>query len=137
MPIAAVVADADVLLAAVIGKAALRVFTEHGVAVHVTRFNSDEVAAYIPAMAAKYGLPLELVRLQWRLMSIRVHATAEYRRHLPRARRDLADRDPDDAHTLALARALHLPLWSNDKDLGGHSVECLPTARLLSVLEAR
>ncbi len=44
MPIAAVVGDANVLLSAVIGKAALRVITEYGVEAHVARFNVDEVA---------------------------------------------------------------------------------------------
>jgi putative transposase len=41
------------------------------------------------------------------------------------------------AHPLALARALGLPLWSNDRDLWGHGVECYPTARLLQELERR
>jgi predicted nucleic acid-binding protein len=135
MPIAAVVGDANVLLSAVIGKAALRVLTKYGVEVHVTRFNADEVAEYLPVMAAKYGLPLEVVQLQWRLLPLQVHETAKYRRHLARARHDLADRDPDDAHPLALARALRLPLWTNDHDLEGHDVECWPTARLLKELE--
>ena len=137
MPIAAAVGDANVLLSAVIGKAALRVITEHGIEVHVTRFNADEVAEYLPVMAQKYGLPLELVQLQWRLLPLRAHPASEYRRHLARARRDLADRDLDDAHPLALARALGLPLWSNDRDLDGHGVECFPTARLLKELEGR
>ena len=46
MPIAAIVGDANVLLAAVIGRAALRVITEYGVEVHVASFNVDEVAEY-------------------------------------------------------------------------------------------
>jgi len=137
MPIAAVVGDANVLLSAVIGKAALRVITEYGVEVHVARFNVDEVAEYLPVMAAKYGLPLELVQLQWRLLPLHVHSTVAYRRTLARARRDLAERDPDDAHPLALARALGLPLWTNDHDLEGHGVECIPTARLLKELAGR
>ena len=137
MSIAAVVGDANVLLSAVIGKAALRVITEYRVEVHVARFNVDEVAEYLPVMAAKYGLPLELVQLQWRLLPLHVHPTAGYRRYLARARRDLAARDPDDAHPLALARALGLPLWTNDHDLEGHGVECFPTARLLKELEGR
>jgi predicted nucleic acid-binding protein len=137
MPIAAVVGDANVLLSAVIGKAALRVITEYGVDVHVTRFNADEVAEYLPVMAEKYRLPPELVQLQWRLLPMHVHAASEYRRYLARAHRDLADRDPDDAHPLALARALGLPLWTNDHDLEGHGVECFPTARLLKELEGR
>ena len=135
MPIAAVVGDANVLLSAVIGKAALRVLTEYGIEVHVARFNADEVAEYLPVMAAKYALPLEVVQLQWRLLPIRVHPANKYRRQLARAKRDLADRDPDDAHPLALARTLGLPLWTNDRDLEGHGVECWPTARLLKELE--
>lgn len=70
MLIAGVVADANVLLSAVVGKAALRVFADSNIAVH----------------------------------------------------------------SLALARALHLPLWSNDKDLGTHGVVAYPTARLLKLL---
>ena len=43
MPIAGVVADANVLLSAAVGKAALRVLTEFDIAVHVAQFNTDEV----------------------------------------------------------------------------------------------
>jgi len=132
--VSAVVADANVLLSAVIGKAALRVFSDHSVEVHATRFNADEVAEYLPHMAAKYDLPLELVLLQWKLLPIRLHPEPDYASHLPRAALHLADSDPDDAHPLALARALSLPLWSNDKDLAGHGVKCFTTARLLKVL---
>ncbi|MBM4354015.1 MAG: PIN domain nuclease [Deltaproteobacteria bacterium] len=145
MPITSVVADANVLLSAVIGKAALRVFTDFPVDVHATRFNAEEVAEYLPHMAAKYGLSLELVLLQWKLLPIHHHPEADYAAHLPRAVQDLADyaahlpravqdladRDPDDAHPLALARALSFPLWSNDRDLAGHGVKCFTTARLL------
>lgn len=46
MPIEGVVADANVLLSAVVGKAALQVFTEFNVSVHVAKFNTDEVAEY-------------------------------------------------------------------------------------------
>jgi predicted nucleic acid-binding protein len=132
--VSAVVADANVLLAAVIGKAALRIFTEFAVEVHATPFNAEEVAEYLPHMAAKYDLPLELVLLQWKLLPIRLHPEPDYASILPRAKRDLSKRDPDDAHPLALARALELPLWSNDKDLAGHGVKCFTTARLLKGL---
>jgi hypothetical protein len=165
LPIAAVVADANALLSAVIGKAALRVFTEHHLEVHSARFNAkkpsmtppkwaaqadplaswgerraspqnaDEVAEYLPHLANKYRLPLDLLQLQWRLLPVRLHPEPDYAAHLPQAQADLAARDPDDAHPLALARALNLPLWSNDRDLEGHGVECWPTARLLKALE--
>jgi predicted nucleic acid-binding protein len=135
MPIAAVVADANVLLSAVIGKAALRVFTEFGVAVHVTEFNVEEVAEYLPHLADKYGLAAELVALQWKLLPVVLHPESDYASRLARARRDLAARDPDDAHPLALARALRLPLWSNDRDLSGLVAESYSTAQLLRSLE--
>ncbi|MGH9362929.1 MAG: PIN domain-containing protein [Thermoanaerobaculia bacterium] len=135
MPIASVVADANVLLSAAIGKAALRVMTEFEVAVHAARFNAEEVAEYLPLMATKYRLPLELVEMQWKLLPIEVHEFEDYRRWFGRAHAELAARDPEDAHALALARSLGLPLWSNDRDLEGFGVERYTTARLLSVLQ--
>ena len=47
----------------------------------------------------------------------------------------LAARDPEDAHPLALARALSLPIWSNDSDLANVGVDFYTTARLLKILE--
>lgn len=135
MPIEGVVADANVLLSAVIGKAALRVFTEFRVRVHACQFNADEVMEYPPTMANKYMLPPNLVQLQWHLLPVRIHQQQDYILHLDDARNDLRGRDPDDAHPLALARQLGLALWSNDRDLFGHGVECLPTARLIRKLE--
>jgi len=134
MPIVGVVADANVLLSAVVGKAALRVFTEFDVIVHVAQFNTDEVAKYLPHMARKYELPLELVEMQWKLLPLRIHPADDYRRRLRKAITDLKDRDPEDAHALALARTLALPIWSNDRDLSGMDVECYTTARLLRLL---
>lgn len=136
MPIAAVVGDANVLLSAVIGKAALRILTEFGVEVHVCEFNADEVREYLPRMAAKYDLPLNLVGLQWRLLPMKLHPESDYAGQFEGAKADLAARDPDDAHPLALARALGLPLWTNDRDLEGHNVECYSTARLRKALSA-
>ena len=56
MPIAAVVADANVLLSAIIGKATLLVFTDHALQVHTTEFNLLEVECYLPRLSAKYEL---------------------------------------------------------------------------------
>lgn len=61
MIIDGVVADANVLLSAVVGKAALRVFTEFSVPIHTSQFNADEVLEYLPVMAHKYDLPIDLV----------------------------------------------------------------------------
>jgi predicted nucleic acid-binding protein len=131
---AGIVADANVLLSAAAGKAALKVFSEHKIPVHTTMFNADEVMEYFPRLSSKYKIPLELLQLQWKLLPIKIHGPESYWQHLASARQRLADRDLDDAHPLALAHALSLPLWSNDSDLANVGVECYTTARLLKVL---
>ena len=133
MPIAGVVADANVLLSAVVGTA-LRVFTEFNVIIHVAEFNTDEVAEYLPHMARKYGLQVELVEMQWKLLPLRIHPLGAYRSRLQRAIADLKRRDPEDVDALALARSLTLPIWSNDRDLSGLDVDCYSTARFLRLL---
>jgi predicted nucleic acid-binding protein len=137
MPIEGVVADANVLLSAAVGKAALRVITEFNVEVHVAQFNADEVTEYLPLMARKYGLQAELVEMQWKLLPLRVHPLTNYRVRLSRAIDTMKRRDPEDAHALALAWSLDLPLWSNDRDFENLDVECYSTARLLRLLAAQ
>lgn len=134
---AGVVADANVLLSAATGKAALRVFSEYKIPVHTTQFNAEEVAEYLPRLSSKYGIPLDLLQLQWKLLPLQIHGAESYALHFEEARRLLAARDPDDAHPLALARTLSLPLWSNDSDLADVGVDCYTTARLLKILETR
>lgn len=135
MHIDAVVADANVLLSAIVGRAALRVMTEFGIIVHVARFNADEVGEYLPRMAEKYGLALDLVELQWKLLPVTVHPMEDYEDEFARALEDLTGRDPEDAHALTLARSLNLPLWSNDRHLTNLGEEVFSTARLLRVLK--
>jgi predicted nucleic acid-binding protein len=132
---AGVVADANVLLSAALGKAALRVFSEYGVTVHTTRFNADEVTEYLPRLSSKYKVPLDLLQLQWKLLPLRIHGPEAYAHQMEEATRLLAARDPEDSHPLALARALSLPIWSNDSDLANVGVDCYTTARLLKILE--
>lgn len=135
MPIAAVVADANVLLSAVVGKAARRVFDEFDVVVHVAAFTCGEVEEYLPLMAEKYHLERELVFLSWRLLPFQRHSFAKCERYFRGALAAMKSRDPEDAHALALARRLRLPLWSNDRDLKIPGQLFFPTAKLLSALE--
>src|SRR5262249_36264837 len=134
-PIAGVVADANVLLSAIVGKSALRVFAEFAIQVHASQFNADEVTEYLPEMAQKYGLPVELVSLQWKLLPVRLHREEDYKAHLPNALAELKNRDPEDAHVLALAKSVGLSIWSNDRDLANVTVECFTTAKLLRALQ--
>jgi predicted nucleic acid-binding protein len=135
VPLEAVVADANVLLSAVIGKAAQKIFSEHNLKVHASEFNASEVGEYLPVMARKYALPVNLVVLRWRLLPLIIHPASEYAGHYKKALADLKDRDPEDAHALGLARALNCPLWSNDRHLAKFEVACYTTARLLKILE--
>jgi predicted nucleic acid-binding protein len=132
-----VVADANVLLSAVIGKAANKIFSEFGLRVHVAEFNAREVEQYLPMMAEKYKLPKDLVQLQWRILPIIMHTPSRYTRYYKKAVKDLKERDPEDAHALALARALKLPLWSNDHHLEKMGLLVFTTAKLLRLLENR
>ena len=88
-------------------------------------------------MAAKYKLQIELVEMQWKLLPLRIHPLRDYQARLPQAIEDLKHRDPEDAHALALARSLDLPIWSNDRDFQSVKVDCYSTARLLRALSAR
>jgi hypothetical protein len=65
---AGVVADANVLLSAALGKAAARVIFEFAVPIHVARFNADEVERYLSRLAAKYRLPSDVIEMQWLLL---------------------------------------------------------------------
>ena len=132
MPIAGVVADANVLLSAIVGKSALRVFTEFAIQVHATQFNADEVTEYLPEMAHKYKLPVELVSLQWKLLPLRLHREEDYKAYLPDALAELKNRDPEDAHVLALAKSQSLPMWSNDRDLAKLTVECFHNCKVVT-----
>ena len=137
MPIEGVVADANVLLSTAVGKGALRVFTDFDIVVHVAQFDADEVTEYLPVMAAKYHLQIELVEMQWKVLSLKIHPLSDYGARLQRAIDDMEQRDPEDAHALSLAWSLDLPLWSNDKDFQSVKVECYSTARLLKLLTAQ
>jgi len=137
VPFEGIVADANVLLSAVVGKAAQKVFSKYALTVHVSEFNAREVSEYLPFMARKYGLPEDLVELRWRILPLVVHPVSEYSGRLEKALADLKDRDPEDAHALALARSLGCPLWSNDRHLAELEVACYSTAGLLRALDAQ
>lgn len=88
-------------------------------------------------VASKYAVDIDRATLNWNTLTIRIHERNEYASKWEEARRAIDARDPDDAHVLALAMTLDLPIWSNDKDLAGHGVDVYPTAVLLAILEAR
>lgn len=129
------VADSNVLLSAVIGKGALKVFLAGEFDVLATAYNMDEVLEYIPFMARKYGLSQRHLLLQLRMLPIKVFKENHYKSMIPVAGKALAERDPDDVHPAALALKEKVLLWSNDRDLAVvPGVTTVTTTKLLSSL---
>lgn len=130
-------ADSNVILSAVIGKAALQVFLRPKIELITTRFNVLEVEEYIPRLASKYGLDERSLSLQLKMLPIVVFDEKHYHSHTPQATRLLKERDPDDVHLAALALKEGIPIWSNDRDFEKLSLQVYTTAQLLKVLESR
>ncbi|MCM3875044.1 MAG: PIN domain-containing protein [Thermoanaerobaculia bacterium] len=130
-----VAADANVLLSAVIGKAARRIFEgAPGLRVVTTQVTLAEVHRYLPMMAAKYGLDLEKLERDLKLLPLQVFSESQYRSRLAEAGRHLGKRDPDDVGLAALALKLEIPIWSNDRDFEELPLIAYSTARLLKIL---
>jgi predicted nucleic acid-binding protein len=130
-PVAVVAADANVLLSAVLGYAALRVFTQADVSVLTTRSVLQEVREYLPLLAKKYDMLPQALEGQLRLLAVRECELGEYATKLEAAKRAIGRRDPHDVELLALAMAFGVPVWSNDRDFKDAGVEWYTTARLL------
>ncbi len=129
-----VAADANVILSAAIGKAALKVFSRSSLEVVSTAVTLREVREYLPMMAERYGIAHEILDGQLRLLAIKEYGPKAYSRFMVKAARRIGKRDPDDVDLLALALALNVPIWSNDKDFDAAGVEHYTTARLLKTL---
>ena len=62
----------------------------------------------------------------------RVAADANVILSVPQATRLIGEPDPDEAGLLALALALLVPIWTNDRDFETTGVECYTTAKVPS-----
>lgn len=123
--------DANVLLSAVLGHAALRVFTQTHISVLTTPGVLQEVRDYIPSIAEQYDILPQALEAQLRLLAVRECEPSEFAPKLKAATQAIAKRDPHDANLLALAPAFAIPVWSNDSDFKDVGVEWYTTARLL------
>ena len=85
MPSKRIAADSNVLLSAVIGKAALKVFTRLDIEVRTTEFNIAEVEEYIPRLASKYHLSPSNLLIQLNLLPIFRKGESYYKSELPTA----------------------------------------------------
>ena len=128
-------ADSNVLLSAVAGRAARRVFTKPGLIVVTTEHNIAEVREYLPKFAERYDLPLQVLLEVLELLPITVYAEPEYADEIAAAHELMAHRDPDDVVLAALALYLQIPIWSNDRDYEYYPLGVITTAKLLKMLE--
>jgi predicted nucleic acid-binding protein len=132
------VADANVLLSAVIGGRAKLVLGHPDVkTVSAPVFALDEVHKYLPMLAEKRRLRLDTLLLTLASLPVTVVERSEYQRHVKEATRRMRPRDPNDVDVLALALQLGHAVWSNDNDFEDAGVEWHTTAELLKALGVR
>jgi predicted nucleic acid-binding protein len=129
------VADANVLLAAVLGGRARAVLQHPEIDELLTpEATLAEVEEYAIILAGKRRLSLDTLLLAVAALPVMVVEQSVYSPTLARARRLIARRDPDDVDVLALALHMKLPLWSNDNDFEDTGIEWYTTAELLRKL---
>jgi len=136
IPLRKLAADANVILSAVAGKAALRVFLVEGIEIVTTEFKISEVREYIGVIADKYGLSEEILESQLKLLPLRIYQQEFYAEFLTIASKKLAESDEDDVELLALSLKLKVPVWSNDRHFQHAGVGVYTTAKLLKILKA-
>lgn len=122
------------LLSAVAGKAARRVFENTELVVVTTEQNVAEVKEYVPEFAARYEIAEEMLLEVLELLPITVFAESHYADQVDAARALLAERDEDDVALAALALKLSTPIWSNDRDYENFPTGVFTTATLLRAL---
>lgn len=135
-PLKKLAADANVILSAVAGKAALRVFLKEDIDIVTTQFNIDEVREYLDVIAEQYGISEEILDSQLKLLPLKIYPRHSYEDLIQKASKKLSGRDEDDSELLALAMKLKIPVWSNDRDFQHSGIEVITTAKLLKILKA-
>ena len=131
------VADANVLLSAVLGGRAKLVLEHPKVTEVITaQATFGEVQEYAAHLAKKKRLSLDLVLLSLAVLPVTVVERTAYVSAVPEALRRIGHRDPDDVEILALALQLGLPVWSHDNDFEDAGLEWYTTAELLKKLAA-
>jgi predicted nucleic acid-binding protein len=128
-------ADANVLLAAVIGGRARLALNHPSVEeIFTTAHTFSEVEEYSAYLARKKRLPIDAVLLAVAALPVTVLHRSRYAGGLPEASQLIRHRDSDDIELLALVLHMQVPLWSNDKDFQHLGIELFTTERLLRQL---
>ena len=105
-----IVADANVVLSALIGgRARLVIAFPHEPKCIATEAVAHEIARHVPRLAAKRDLDHALLLAALQVMPIEWKPASSYKGQRKEAEKRIADRDPDDWPTVALALELDLP----------------------------
>ena len=125
-------ADANVLLSALIGGRAKLALSHPQIGeIFTTEHTFSEVEEYAPVLAKTKRLPADILLLALAALPVTLVNRNQYNKTLAEATRRIGPRDPDDVDLLALALHLQIPIWSNDRDFEGLSVDRFTTERLL------
>ncbi|MEO6325244.1 MAG: PIN domain-containing protein [Thermoanaerobaculia bacterium] len=122
-----------VLMSAATGGAARRVFLVDDIRIVTTDHTLAEAIEKLPILIDRYGLDPDDVTDALAILPLQVYALAEYESHLPKAMEQIGGRDAKDAALLALALALGIPVWSQDKDFDTTHVARFTTGQLLAL----
>ena len=128
-----VVADANVLLSAVAGRAAYRVLAS-GLEIHTTEHTWAEVVEYAPKFQERYKRTIEEMAEALENAPVHIHARGDYQDKLAEATALVAHVDPEDVDVAALALKLGVPLWSHDDVFKDFPTERYTTAQLIKIL---
>jgi len=129
------VVDANPIISALLGGAALRAFWNEAIKEWATtQFTVNEVLSYLPQLASKIHVPEEMLRLELELLPLTIYKRESYRDFVSEARRRIAARDKNDVDLLALGLKLGYPIWTNDQDFEQTGTTLYTTAKLLEAL---
>jgi predicted nucleic acid-binding protein len=138
----ALVADANVVLSAVIGGQGSRAFGNPSLpAVYGAGAVRREILEWLPKVAERRGLDLGLRLGMLQLLPIKWIEARDYLRHESEARERMRSRDVDDwpsvALALAIAESRDVAIWTNDRDFEVSGLDTITTAQLLARLDRR
>jgi predicted nucleic acid-binding protein len=125
-------ADANVLLAAVLGgRARLILGSTEVEEIFTAQATFAEVEEYAGVLARKRRLPADLLLLAVASLPVTIVEREAYANSISEAKRRIGRRDPDDVDILALAIHFHIPVWSNDRDFENCGSQWYTTEDLL------
>lgn len=129
--------DANILISFLIrGKAYVILRSLYGKTVFVTTEGKiEEVRRSLTAIATKRKLNLPSLLEGIDALPVDVVPLALFKSAWETAEKRIGPRDPTDTDLLALGLALHIPIWSQDKDFEGCGVKIYTTEQMLPFIE--